>query len=134
MAEHLVNTRAGTVRGYERNGLVEYLGIPYAEPPVGALRFKRSIPKAAWQGVFDAKDYGPESVQFDEGQNKGSEDCLTINVQRPVEGENLPVFVWIHGGGYNTGAACVPLYNGASFAREGLVFVSFQYRLNVLGF
>ena len=85
MAEHLVNTRAGTVRGYERNGLVEYLGIPYAEPPVGALRFKRSIPKAPWQGVFDAKDYGPESVQFDEGQNKGSEDCLTINVQRPVE-------------------------------------------------
>lgn len=134
MAEYIVTTNAGKVRGYERNGLVEYLGIPFAEPPVGALRFKRAVAKNPWDGVFDAKEYGPESVQFDHGEKKGSEDCLTINVQRPLEGDNLPVFVWIHGGGYNTGAASVPLYNGASFAREGIVFVSFQYRLNVLGF
>ena len=135
MEEYIVQTKAGAIRGYKRNGIVEYLGIPFAEPPVEKLRFKRSIPKRPWTGVFDAKEYGPESVQFDEGRNKGSEDCLTVNVQRPDSGErDLPVFVWIHGGGYNTGAASVPLYNGISFAREELVFVSFQYRLNVLGF
>lgn len=84
--------------------------------------------------MFDAKEYGPEAIQNDEGVNKGSEDCLTINIQRPAEGENLPVFVYIHGGGYTTGAANVPLYNGKHFADDGLVFVSFQYRMSVLGF
>ncbi len=65
---------------------------------------------------------------------RGTEDCLTLNVQRPPEGEKLPVFVWIYGGGYNIGAACEPLHNGEAFARDGLVFVSIQYRLNVVGF
>ena len=134
MGEYIVNTTSGIVRGYERNGLIEYLGIPYAEPPIGELRFKRAKAVKPWEGIFDAKEYGSEAVQFDEGEEKGEEDCLTINVQRPLDGENLPVFVWIHGGGYNTGSTSVPLYNGASFAKEGIVFVSFQYRLNVLGF
>ena len=134
MAEYIVQTNSGKVRGYERDGIVEYLGIPYAEAPVGALRFKRSLPKAPWEGVFDAKEYGSPAVQFDEGKPRGSEDCLFVNVQRPPEGEKLPVFVWIHGGGYNTGAASDGIYNGKAFARDGLVFVSFQYRMNVLGF
>lgn len=134
MEEHIVNTHSGKVRGYLRNGLIEYLGIPFAKPPVGELRFKRAQKVLPWEGVFEAKEYGAEAIQFDEGEYKGSEDCLTLNIKRPEKGENLPVFVWIHGGGYNTGAANVPLYDGASFAREGLVFVSFQYRLNVLGF
>ena len=134
MSEYVVSTTSGKVKGYERSGLIEYLGIPYAQPPVGELRFKRARPVTPWEGIFDAKEYGKESIQFDEGELKGSEDCLTINVQRPVEGKNLPVFVWIHGGGYNTGATSVPLYNGRSFAENGIVFVSFQYRLNVLGF
>ena len=135
MAEHIVETTTGKVKGYERNGLLEYLGIPFAEPPVGALRFKRAVPKTPWEGIFDAKEYGAEAVQMGENNKPtGSEDCLTINIQRPVEGDMLPVFVWIHGGGYNGGSASVPLYNGASFARDGIVFVSFQYRLNVLGF
>lgn len=134
MTEHIVQTENGKVRGYERDGIVEYLGIPYAEAPVGPLRFKRSIAKAPWDGIFDAKEYGSPAVQFDEGKARGSEDCLFVNVQRPLEGENLPVFVWIHGGGYNTGAASDGIYNGKAFARDGLVFVSFQYRMNVLGF
>lgn len=134
MKEYIVRTKSGDIKGYERDGLIEYLGIPYAEPPVGKLRFKRAVPVTPWENVFDAKQYGPEAVQFDEGELKGSEDCLTLNIQRPSAGENLPVFVYIHGGGYNTGAACVPLYNGRPFAEEGLVYVSFQYRLNVLGF
>jgi len=134
MAEHIVQTLSGKVRGYERNGLIEYLGIPYAEPPVGPLRFKRCVPVTPWEGIFDAKEYGPAPVQFDKGQDVGEEDCLTVNIQRPLEGEKLPVFVYIYGGGYHTGSACDSIYNGKAFARDGLVFVSFQYRLNVLGF
>lgn len=134
MKDYVVNTKNGRIRGYERQGIIEYLGIPYAKPPVGELRFKRAVEAESWEGIFDAEKYGPASVQLEEGELKGSEDCLTINVQRPAEGENLPVFVYIHGGGYNTGSASVPLYNGRPFAEKGLVFVSFQYRLNVLGF
>lgn len=134
MSEHITEIKTGKVRGYERNQLIEYLGIPYAQPPVGELRFKRARPMEPWEGVFDAKEYGSESVQLDEGELKGSEDCLTINIQRPIEGRNLPVFVYIHGGGYNTGSCSVPLYNGRTFAEEGIVYVAFQYRLNVLGF
>lgn len=134
MSDYIVKTTSGKVQGYERNGIVEYLGIPYAEPPIGELRFKRARAIQPWEGVFDAKAYGPESIQFDEGKLKGSEDCLTINIQRPLEGENLPVFVYIHGGGYNTGGCNVPLYSGRTFAEKGIVYVAFQYRLNVLGF
>lgn len=134
MSNYIVETTSGKVQGHLRDGLIEYLGIPYAKPPVGELRFKRAVPAEPWDGVFDAKEYGSESVQFDEGELKGSEDCLTINVIRPEEGENLPVFVYIHGGGYNTGACNVPLYSGRAFAAEGIVYVAFQYRLNVLGF
>lgn len=134
MSEYLVNTSGGMVRGYLRDGLVEYRGIPYAQPPVGALRFKRARPVRPWSGILDAKDYGPEAVQLDEGVFKGSEDCLTLSVVRPPEGDQLPVFVYIHGGGYNTGGCNVPLYSGHAFAREGIVYVAFQYRLNVLGF
>lgn len=133
MSDYIVSTNSGKVKGYLRDGLIEYLGIPYAQPPVGSLRFKRAR-RNSWEGIFDAKEYGPEAVQFDEGQFKGSEDCLTVNIQRPEEGENLPVFVYIHGGGYNTGSCNVPLYNGRTFAKEGIVYVAFQYRLNVLGF
>ena len=134
MAEHIVETKNGKVKGYERNGLVEYLGIPYAEPPTGPLRFKRSVPKTPWEGVLDAKEYGPVPVQFEKGEAIGSEDCLTVNIKRPPEGDKLPVFVWIYGGGYNTGSASDTLYHGDAFARDGVVFASFQYRLNVLGF
>lgn len=132
--EHIVETKSGKVKGYERDNIIEFLGIPYAQPPVGELRFKRSRPVQHWDGVFDAKDYGPESVQYFENRNIGSEDCLTINIQRPIKGDNLPVFVYIHGGGYNTGGCNVPLYNGKKFVEKGILYVAFQYRLNVLGF
>ena len=135
MSEYVVQTKSGRIKGYERSGIIEYLGIPYAKPPVGPLRFKRAAAIDPWDDVFDAQEYGPVPVQFDKGEKKGSEDCLTINVQRPKTEEcNLPVIVYFYGGGYNTGSASDPLYNGLSFAKDGLVFVSFQYRLNVLGF
>ncbi len=134
MNEYIVNTKSGKVKGFLRDGRIEYLGIPYAKPPAGKLRFKRAQKIEPWNGVFEAKEYGPEAVQNDEGMDKGSEDCLTIHIQRPVHGEKLPVFVYIHGGGYTTGAASVALYNGKHFADHGLLFVSFQYRMSVFGF
>lgn len=134
MMNTIVETASGKIKGYERNGMVEYLGIPFAKPPVGELRFKRAQPIGHWEGVLEAKAYGDVSVQLEQGELIGSEDCLTLNIQRPLEGEGLPVMVWIHGGGFNTGSASVPLYNGYAFVKQDILFVSIQYRLNVLGF
>lgn len=132
--EHIVTTEGGRIRGYERGNMIEYLGIPYAQPPVGELRFKRAVAKAPWEGIFDAKDYGFAPIQLNDGRVMGNEDCLTLNIQRPVEGDKLPVFVWIYGGGYNTGYSADEMYRGEAFVRDGVLFVSFNYRLNVLGF
>ena len=134
MAEHLVKTTSGLVRGYERDGRIDYLGIPYADPPVGPLRFKRSVPIAPWEGIFDAKDYGNAPVQYNNGKVMGDEDCLTVNVQRPLTGEKLPVFVWIYGGGYNTGYSSDEMYTGEAFVKDDILFFSFNYRTNILGF
>ena len=129
-----VETKSGVLRGIEENNLLKYLGIPYAKPPKGDLRFRRAQPIGHWDGIFSADHYGDMAVQFGENGVQGSEDCLTLNVVRPQEGEKLPVFVWIHGGGFMTGSASDPLYSGESFARDGIVYVSIQYRLNLLGF
>ena len=134
MQQHIVETTTGKVQGYEREGRIDFLGIPYAKPPVGDLRFKRSLPVTPWEGIFDAKDYGPAPIQYNNGRVMGEEDCLTVNVQRPLEGENLPVFVWIYGGGYNTGYSSDEMYTGEAFVRDGILFFSFNYRTNILGF
>lgn len=120
--------------GFEENHLVKFLGIPFAQQPRGALRFKRAQKVQPWDGVLQADHYGDAAPQFDQGRFLGSEDCLTLNVVRPQEGEKLPVFVWVHGGGFTKGSASSPLYSGESFAKDGVVFVSIQYRLSVLGF
>lgn len=129
----IVNTKSGKIRGYMENGLLKFLGIPFAKPPVGKLRFKRARPVCPWNVILDAKQYGDVAPQFNNDQFIGSEDCLTLNVVRPTEGEKLPVFVWIHGGGYMVGSASDSLYHGDVFAKNGILYVNFQYRLNVLG-
>lgn len=136
MNKYIIETKSGKVAGFkdEEKNLVKYLGIPYAKPPVGKLRFKRAQAIEPWDGVYDAAAFGAVSVQYFNQTPMGSEDCLTLNVVRPENGENLPVFLWIHGGGYNTGCASDALSCGDSFAKEGIVYVSIQYRLNVLGF
>ena len=130
----IVSTKYGKIKGYERNSIIEYLGIPFAKPPIGDLRFKRAQEIEPWDNIFDASKYGQKSIQLENGKTVGSEDCLTLNIQLPVKGENFPVLVWIHGGGYNTGAASDSLTDGISFVKEGICYVSIQYRLNVLGF
>ena len=134
MSQHIANTTLGKVQGYERDGMIEYLGIPYAEAPVGPLRFKRSIPHAPWTDIYEARTYGPAPIQYNNGVVIGDEDCLTVNVQRPLEGDKLPVFVYIYGGGYNTGYSADEIYRGDAFVRDGIIFFSFNYRTNVLGF
>ena len=72
MSDYVIKTNSGKVQGYERNGMVEYLGIPYAQPPVGALRLKRAKPVKPWSGILDARDYGPVSVQYFMDRNMGA--------------------------------------------------------------
>lgn len=129
-----VRTKHGVVEGFEEDGLLKYLGIPYAKQPAGELRWKRARESEGWDGVFSAKEYGPAAFQDDHGIDQGSDECLTVNVVRPVSGDKLPVFVWIHGGGYLCGSAKDPMYTGEAFAKEGIVYVNFQYRLGVIGF
>ena len=119
-------------------GFALYRAIPYAEAPVGNLRWKAPVPKAPWQGVYKAEKWGGRPWQKTDPNQSGndipcSEDCLYLSVETPAKTaeERLPVFVNIHGGGFSTGS-----YSGTqeSFVREGIVYVSVEYRLGALGF
>lgn len=134
--ELVASTRAGLVEGTLAGTVRAFLGIPYAKPPVGPLRFMPPEPPTAWSGVREVKAYGPscpqpESVVAAPGTK--SEDCLTLNVFTPrAATRKLPVMVWIHGGGFVTGGS--NQYDGARLASEGLVVVTINYRLGPLGF
>ena len=134
-------TTAGTVEGAVVDGIGEFKGIPFAAPPVGDLRWKAPQPPAAWQGVKKTIAFGPACMQGPILAQMGStaaqsEDCLYVDVWTPAHaaGEKLPVIAWIYGGGFNSGATSVPLYDGANFARSGVVFVSLSYRVGPFGF
>ncbi|QES46848.1 carboxylesterase [Streptomyces venezuelae] len=146
-----VVTRYGTVGGrFEaeaRTGrrVAVFRGIPYAAPPVGALRFAAPRPPAAWDGVRRTTEFGPTAPKvpnpppFDRllpDPEVPGDDCLNLNVWTPdpARSARLPVMVWIHGGSLTRGSAAVPVYDGASFARDGVVLVSLNYRLGVLGY
>ena len=127
----------GEVEGVEENGLAHYKAIPFAQPPVGELRWKAPRPAHAWDGVYQAKKFAPMPYQDHDSRQGGpgvSEDCLYLNVLTPARktGEGLPVLVWIHGGGFNTGASWQN--NGINFAKAGIVYVAITYRTNCFGF
>ena len=132
--EKIVETKYGKVEGFEENGLLKYLGIPYAAQPEGELRWKRAKECPKWEGILKADHYGNVAWQDEKNVYQGGDDCLTVNIVRPKEGKKLPVFVWIHGGGYMCGSCSDSLYHGNSFAKDGVLYVNFQYRLNVPGF
>ena len=131
----VVKLDAGYVYGL--NGPVRsYKGIPYAAAPVGPLRWKPAQPVAHWEGVKPAVSYGPQCIQGRVADPKFSEDCLTLNVWTPAttKAAKLPVYVWIHGGAFVSGAGSLPSYDGAALASQGVVVVSINYRLGIFGF
>ena len=143
-----VTVDQGQLRGRVLGGVAAFLGVPYAQPPFGALRFQAPIPAEAWPGVRDALDYGPTvpkppypapvDALLPEPVVPG-EDCLNLNVWAPARslsggGPALPVLVWIHGGAFVNGTGAVPTYDGSAFARDGVVCVTVNYRLGVDGF
>ncbi|MGW6858636.1 carboxylesterase/lipase family protein [Streptomyces xanthophaeus] len=142
----VVDAPAGRLRGSTEGGLGVFKGVPYAAPPVGALRWRPAQPHPGWQGVRDAVAFGPSAPQpYREGGDQvlgthGSppfdEDCLTLNVWTPgTGGAKRPVMVWIHGGGFISGSGSMPNYSGETFARNGdLVVVTINYRLGPLGY
>ncbi|MFV0130428.1 carboxylesterase/lipase family protein [Streptomyces sp. HMX112] len=144
--EPVCATRYGTVRGRRSaDGIASFLGIPYAAPPFGPLRFAPPAPPRAWSGTRDATAHGPTPPKapyappFDtlipEAAIPG-EDCLNLNVWTPDPGPGarLPVMVWLHGGAFSNGAGSASGYDGSAFARDGVVFVSLNYRLGTDGF
>ena len=137
-----VKTSAGLVDGRAVDGGVRaFLGIPYAAPPVGELRWREPQPAAPWQGVRQATAFASRCLQgriFDDMifDDTPSEDCLYLNVWTPARdaGARLPVMVWIYGGGFQAGSTSEPRQNGARLATKGVVVVSMNYRLGVFGF
>lgn len=141
-AQPVVDAPAGSVRGQAEQGLNVFRGVPYAQPPVGWRRWRPPAELDRWSGVRDALAFGPAchqptargaSIYAGEAPEM-SEDCLSLNIWAPENAEGLPVFVWIHGGALTTGASSEAMYDGAALAREGLVVVSINYRLGVLGY
>ncbi len=150
MDEPIVKTSSGAVRGRYEQGVATFKGIPFAAPPVGQWRFAAPVPPQPWDGVREASAFSPTPPQADlssrrmpgldlrpivgESWRKG-EDYLTLNVWTPDPGaQELPVMVFIYGGAFVAGGSSTPLYSGARFARDGVVLVSFNYRLGVEGF
>ena len=120
-----VRTAAGVVRGRWENAVAVFRSIPYAQPPVGSLRFGAPVPVQRWDGVRVARDFGPPVPQAAHTGSvmssvsgsvaDGSADCLTLNIWSPdIRAGRLPVMVWIHGGRYLEGSAANPHYDGAA--------------------
>ena len=137
----VAETRYGQVRGAEiADGVLGWRGIPYARPPVGALRFRPPEPPEPWGGVRDALAHGNRSPQGElgppaPGAPPTDEDCLYLNVTAPTGAIGRPVLFWLHGGGYETGDASQAAEDGVAFARShAIVVVTINYRLGALGF
>lgn len=140
-AQDTVMIETGKVKGAVSGGVISFKGIPYAAPPVGNLRWRPPQSAAKWSGVRQAPAYGHDCMQLPFPSDAAplgttpAEDCLVLNVWAPEERTGkLPVLVWIYGGGFVNGGSSPAVYDGTQFAKRGLVFVSFNYRLGRFGF
>jgi para-nitrobenzyl esterase len=139
----IVETTCGPVRGALEGNIPVFRGIPFAEPPVGKLRFRDPEPRKHWRQVRDATKFGPIAPQgksrlarvmgdYDLPQD---EDCLTLNIWSPsLRGSSAPVMIWIHGGGQTSGSGRLPWYSGLHFATNGILVVTINYRIGPFGF
>ncbi len=141
----VVATPYGAVRGRYEDGVAVFRGVPYAAPPFGARRFRPPVPPEPWDGIRDAGAFGPTApkppysdafARYLSDPDIPGDDCLNLNVwtPEPGPGARLPVLVWLHGGALTRGSSAVPVYDGRSFARDGVVCVSVNYRLGVEGY
>ena len=145
-----VRVTGGLVSGFpgKDTSVTVFKAIPFAAPPVGELRWRPPAPAAAWEGVKSSREFSTscmQTIQTEERQpwtrefmthNQVAEDCLYLNVFTPARSasERRPVLVYIYGGGFNDGSAAVPIYDGEGLAKKGVVMVTFNYRLNIMGF
>jgi para-nitrobenzyl esterase len=131
-----LRVEGGIIQGTLTDDLTIYKGIPFAAPPVGDLRWKAPQPVEEWEGVKQTTEYAPAPMQGGNPESGKSEDCLYLNVWTPVKSakEQLPVLVWIYGGGFSFGSTSDPVHNGEHLARKGVVLVSIAYRVGQLGF
>lgn len=148
--ESIVATKSGLVQGAvnESKTVTAFKGIPFAAPPVGALRWREPHPPEAWDGVRDATKFCPSCMQAGDGaarlpwteeymnQTEISEDCLFLNIWTPARftSDNLPVLMWIYGGGFREGSGSIAVYDGEELAKKGIILVTVNYRLGVLGY
>lgn len=137
-----VNVAEGTLEGVNESGIKTFKGVPFAAPPVGDLRWKAPQPAAKWQGVRQAKEFGPNPMQesifgdMNFGTKKMSEDCLYLNIWTPAKdmNEHLPVLIYFNGGGLIAGSGSEPRYAGDAMARKGIISVTANYREGIFGF
>ena len=136
----IARTGSGDVRGSIVDGVVSWKGIPFAAPPLGALRWRAPQPATAWTSVRDAVEYQHDCMQLPFPSDAAplgttpSEDCLYLNVWKPAQTTGrLPVLVWIYGGGWVNGGSSPATYSGANLAREGILVASFNYRIGRFG-
>ena len=136
-----VTVESGTLAGTDDGAVLAFKGIPYAAPPTGEHRWMPPESPAHWSGERDATNYGPICPQPPRPDRLAignpppqSEDCLSLNVWAPKSAKNAPVMVWIHGGAHRFGSGSSPVYDGTTFAHDGIVLVTLNYRLGLLGF
>ena len=136
----VVKVANGALSGAVEDGVASWKGVPFAAPPVGPLRWRAPQPAATWKGVRTATQYSSDCMQKPFGGDAAplgttpAEDCLYANVWKPAASAGkLPVIVWIYGGGFVNGGASPPTYSGANMAKQGVMFVSFNYRVGRFG-
>jgi para-nitrobenzyl esterase len=144
----VIKTENGLVSGYKNGEISIFKGIPFAQPPLGELRWKAPQPVKNWTGVLKCEKFSASPMQnkpvpfmmwteeFITPPENLSEDCLYLNVWTPAKSakEKLAVFVWIYGGGFSSGSAACAVYDGEEMSKKGIIFVSINYRVGVLGF